>query len=245
MRPLPLLMKFTRDLTTRLEQAGLELVDLFPGDLERFPLNHPDESERGVSRELFKGMLEIARRLKPRVMSLMPGMSFDGDSLSAALNRCIDELRWRIDYAASFGVTLSVEPHEGSILEDLDLLGEFIDRLPDARLTLDYGHFIVRGIAQEAIEPFLPYARHLHARGGRKGLVQARLEENTIDWARFVAAAREAGYGGWIAVEYIHDPRPGGTDCDTLHDVVALKEELEQAISGDCVQTGGHKRGKL
>ena len=223
---------FARELTARLERAGLELVDLFPGDMERLALNDPDESERRASRALYVRMLEIARRLAPRVMSLSPGFSFPGDPVRDAFHRSIEELRWRIEYAGSLGVTLSVEPHQGSVLEDPELLGEFLERLPEASLTLDYGHFIVNDIAQKEIEPFLSHARHLHARGGRKGLVQARLEENTIDWGRFVAAARDAGYEGWIAVEYIHDPRPGGSDCDTLHEIVALKEQLERAITG-------------
>jgi sugar phosphate isomerase/epimerase len=235
--------EFTRELTARLDRAGLELVDLFPSDMEHLAMNDPSEKERGASRELFLKMLEIARRLEPRVMSLSPGLSFKADPLPDALARCIDELRWRIEYAGSRGVTLSVEPHQGSILEDRELLCEFLDRLPEARLTLDYGHFIVNGCPQKDIEAFLPRARHLHARGGRKGFIQARLEDSIIDWARFVAAAKEAGYDGWIAVEYIHDPRPGGTDCDTLHDIAKLKEELERSISGEA--TLGPKVGRF
>jgi sugar phosphate isomerase/epimerase len=224
--------EFAKDLTARLDKVGLELVDLFPGDMERFAPNDPDESERSESRSLYVRVLEVARRLAPRVMSLTPGFSFPGDPVREALDRSIEELRWRIDYAGSVGVSVSFEPHQGSVLEDPELLREFLERLPDAKLTLDYGHFIVNGFSQEEIEPFLSRARHLHARGGRKGLVQARLDENTIDWARFVRVAQEAGYEGWIAVEYIHDPRPGGTDCDTLHDIVALKDQLERAITG-------------
>ena len=53
-------------------------------------------------------------------------------------------------------------------------------------LTLDYSHFVARGIEQAAVHPLLPLAGHLHARQAARGRPQAGGDEGIIDFHAIV-----------------------------------------------------------
>jgi sugar phosphate isomerase/epimerase len=222
-------------LTERVETHGLVLADVFPIgslDLTGLAVNHPDADERDASATLFREMLDFAARAGVDGLTILPGMPFPHEEWTTSFDRACTELAWRVDEARSRGLRLSVEPHHGSIVETPQTTARLVEAVPGLELTLDYGHFTVQGIADEEIEPLLAHARLLHLRPGREGLVQTRMTNNTIDFGRIVERLAELEFDGWLALEFVHDERPGCQDCDVLQEAMALaavvRERLEQ-----------------
>ena len=212
-----------------LQARGLEPADVFlipRADLVGLAVNHPDPGERAASAELFAAFLRFARRAGSTGMTILPGLVFGGESWEAAFARAVDGLARRVELAREHGLRLSVEPHivstrpyAGSIVDTPARVRRLVDAVPGLELTLDYGHFNVQGIADREVEPLLEHARHFHMRGGARGLVQTRFEDNVTDFGRVLDRMAEIGYDGWVEIEYVHDDRPGCSNCDNLQEI--------------------------
>jgi sugar phosphate isomerase/epimerase len=123
-----------------------------------------------------------------------------------------------VETARAHGVTLTVEPHMQAWLESPAMVLEFLQALPGLKLTLDPAHFVCNGYTQDAIERLCPHAAHVHLRQARPGSLQCTLGEGTIHFPALLAALRDAGYSGWLAIEYLNQPY-----MDTRHDDVLLE----------------------
>jgi hypothetical protein len=60
-------------------------------------------------------------------------------------------------------------------------------------------------------------------RGGAPGLVQTRFEDNVTDFGRVLDVMAEQAYDGWVEIEYVHDSRPGCSECDTIQEIRAFR----------------------
>ena len=85
---------------------------------------------------------------------------------------------------------------------------------PELKLTLDYGHFICLGYAQEQVDPLVPYTAHFHLRQAAPKKLQARWDEGTLDFTGIVGKLASANYTGFLSLEYEHmegvdGPGPG------------------------------------
>jgi sugar phosphate isomerase/epimerase len=212
-------------LAERVERHDLVLADVFPiasMDLVGLAVNHPDGAERAASAAFFRAMLDFARRVGVDGLTILPGVPFADEPWEASFERACSELAWRVEEARGTGLRLSVEPHHGSIVEKPDTAARLVDAVPGLELTLDYGHFTEQGIPDAEVEPLLERTRIMHLRPGREGLVQTRLQDSTIDFDRIVDRLAELGFDGWLAVEFVHDERPGCQDCDVIQEARAL-----------------------
>jgi sugar phosphate isomerase/epimerase len=93
----------------------------------------------------------------------------------------------------------------------LDLLGQ----VPGLKLTLDYAHFVCLGWRQDEIDVLAPHAAHVHLRQAKPGFLQTKVGQGTINFEAQCAALRDAGYGGRLSLEFVHQDY-----MDTLHDDV-------------------------
>jgi sugar phosphate isomerase/epimerase len=221
-------------LAERVERHGLVLADVFPiasMDLVGLAVNHPDGAERAASAAFFRETLGFARRVGVDGMTILPGMPFADEPWEASFERACGELAWRVEEARGEGLRLSVEPHHGSIVETPETAARLVDAVPGLELALDYGHFTVQGIPDAAVEPLLERTRIMHLRPGREGLVQSRLQGSTIDFERIVDRLAELGFDGWLAVEFVHDERPGCQDCDVIQEARALIALVEARLA--------------
>lgn len=207
-------------------------VFLIPdGALVGMTVNHPDAFERERSDALFGAFLRYARRVGSTGMTILPGMPFGGEAWGRSFARSVDGLRRRLELAREHGLRLSVEPHiastqpyAGSIADTPQRVQELLHAVPGLELTLDYGHFNVQGIPDRDVEPLLAHARHFHMRGGARGLVQTRFEDNVTDFGRVLDVMAAVGYDGWVEFEYVHDARPGCSHCDNLQEVRKFRD---------------------
>jgi sugar phosphate isomerase/epimerase len=214
-------------LRERLDARGLEVADVFvmPSlDPEELAVNHPDPVQQERAAAFFHDMLAFVAHLGAPGMSMMPGIRFGDEPWEEAIGRAAAGLTWRLEAAALRGVRLSLEPTVSSVVATPERLWALLDLVPGLELTLDYAQFTVQGIPDDQVEPFLARARHFHCRGARPGRLQARYGDNTIDFGRVIERMHAIGYAGYFAMEYIHDERPGCSECDNIQEIILFRD---------------------
>jgi sugar phosphate isomerase/epimerase len=220
-----------RRVTEALSANGLRIADAFgqPGRVfEENAVNHPEASVRQAAAEFFYRLLEFALRCNGSHMSLLPGVHFPTESEGDSLRRSADELAWRVEAAAKVGVTLSVEPHLGSLIPTPQTASRLLDMTPGLTLTLDYGHFIYQGIPDADIEPLMARTSHFHARGACPGKLQSTMGENTIDFDGVLRAMQKVKYQGFVVLEYVWVEWMDLNRVDNLSETVILRDLLRR-----------------
>lgn len=220
-------------LSERVSSFGLELADFFPIaslDLREIALNHPDDTERQEADDFFRDMLSAAKESGTCGMTIVPGMVFE-EPWHDAFDRAVSALQRRVEEASRQDVPLSVECHIGSVLDTPERAHMCVDRVPGLLLTLDYGHFVQQGIAQSEVDELLPFARHVHFRGGAVGMVQTPFDRSEIDFGPIVDQLVDQQFHGWLSVEYIHDERPGCAQYELTEEVLAAKNFLVERLA--------------
>jgi len=225
------LPRAAKRVTEALNANGLRIADSFgqPGKVfEENAVNHPEAQVRQAAAEFFFRLLEFALRCNGSHMSLLPGVHFESESEEDSLKRSVDELAWRVEAAANVGVTLSVEPHLGSIVPTPQAASRLLDLTPGLTLTLDYGHFTYQGIPDSDIEPLMARTSHFHARGACPGKLQSTMGENTIDFDGVVRAMEKVKYPGFVVLEYVWTEWMDLNRVDNLSETVILRDLLRR-----------------
>jgi sugar phosphate isomerase/epimerase len=212
---------------SKLSARGLALADVnfTPGkDFQTRTLNDPDPAVRRQARDGFFRALEFTAAAGGRHITLLPGVAWPGEDRQDSLKRSAEELVWRVEEAAKAGIIVSVEPHLGSIVPSPAETQRLLELTPGLTLTLDYTHFVYQGFSDADCEALLPHARHLHARGGHQGRLQAPMKKNSIDYARVLQAMKEIGYCGYFAIEYVWIDWENCNDVDVLSETVLMRD---------------------
>ncbi|MQA80017.1 MAG: TIM barrel protein [Streptosporangiales bacterium] len=214
------------------ESRGLAVADVFyqAPDFETMSVNHPDPAEVERGRPAYERALRLASLVGSPGVTILPGVSYDGDTWEQAVDRAADELGKRVSLAGESGLRLSVEPHVGSIVDTPERALALLARVPGLTVTLDYGHFSYAGFTDEQIEPLTAHAGHVQCRGATNGALQASMRTSTIDFGRMVAALRSHDYAGYLACEYVWADWLGCNLVDNLTETVALRDVLREAV---------------
>ncbi len=77
----------------------------------------------------------------------------------------------------------------------------------------------------------LPFASHLHARGGAPGKLQTGVKDNSIDFAGMMAELSKLRYAGKIALEYVWVDWEGCNATDNVSETILLRERLRTAAT--------------
>ena len=112
-----------------------------------------------------------------------------------------------VDYAASKGVIIAMEPHIGAIIDTpekvLELL-EIIDS-PYLKVNFDISHFEIVGMStEETVSALAPISVHTHVKDQRG--ISPNFEflipgEGEFDYVAYLKAMQEQGYDGFITAE--------------------------------------------
>jgi sugar phosphate isomerase/epimerase len=162
-------------------------------------------------------------------VTTLPGVYFDNETVLDQWKRCCEELAWRVEQARRMNITFSVEAHLGSIVPHPSKVSKLLSCVPGLSLTLDYTHFVRRGLADGAVEPLIRHATHFHARGARRGRLQASFKQNTIDYLRILRSMRKVGYAGYIGVEYVWDDWEHCNEVDNLSETIQMRDFLRSS----------------
>jgi sugar phosphate isomerase/epimerase len=228
------MMTATTDFVARVRQelavAELKVADVFlqigvdPGQSST---NDPKHSIRIHNREVFLRALDLCIALGCGHMTGLPGVDHGRGDLD--LEVAAEETAWRLDQARQGAVVYSIEPHIGSICPDIAAVNRLLSKVRSLTLTLDYGHFISLGEDSSAVHALLPFASHIHARGGSRGCLQTSVVENEIDFAGMLSGLENEHYPGKIALEYVWVDWQGCNRCDNVSETVLLRQLLQRA----------------
>jgi sugar phosphate isomerase/epimerase len=221
-------------LKRRLNEHGLKAADIFlqlDGNFAEFAINRPEANRRIVARDKFLRTLDYACAAGAEHVTILPGVTFEGEPPADSLSRSAEELAWRVRQAKAVNLQLAVEPHVGSLIDTPERSMDLSERVPGLGFTLDYAHFTRAGISDADIEPLAKQATHVHARAARHGRLQASWKKNTIDFPRMLAVLNGNKFGGWIALEYVWIDWEHCNEVDVVSETILLRDQLIRAAA--------------
>ena len=225
---------YTEKVRQDLDAAGVHASDVFLQigiDPAEFAANDPDPSVRSANREVFLVSLEFCAALGCKHITGLPGVFHHGVAPEQDLGHAAEVAAWRHTECAKAGVEYAVEPHVGSLCASVEGTMAFLTRTPGLTLTLDYGHFIMAGEKSPRVDSLLPWASHVHVRGGALDRLQTSVEENAIDFAGMLEGLKHHGYRGFLALEYVWIDWNQCNRTDNVSETVRLRRLLESSYA--------------
>jgi sugar phosphate isomerase/epimerase len=80
------------------------------------------------------------------------------------------------------------------------------------------------GFPQGEIDVLAPHAAHVHLRQARPGALQAKWGEGTLDFGAIIETLREAGYDGFLSIEYVHQAYMNTLSDDVLTETIRMRD---------------------
>jgi hydroxypyruvate isomerase len=227
-----LLDYFWKDKAAEIPQVKRQLKDLGL-DLATYSIGNdffqPDAEERAKQLAALKEGVDVANQLEVGCLRVFSGSAKPGYQLEDGLNWILEGLAEGAAYAEAHGVVLALENH-GLMAGRSDQVRHIIETVnsPALRANLDTGNFLLVGqnptdaarelkdlVALVHLKDFRPAGPEdtTHVYTGLDGskFTGAVVGEGQVDLPTIVGILREAGYTGWLSLEY-----EGGQDPITI-----------------------------
>jgi sugar phosphate isomerase/epimerase len=221
--------RYGADIRMALPLAVANYYHLFGADVVARNLAGLPDAQNLVD---LKATLRFAKAVGAATVFILPGMINPGQSRTMAIAASAEALKPMVEAGQKAGVQVTIEPHVHGILESVAATLDMLDRVPGLKLTLDPAHFICLGFRQDEIETLAPYAAHVHLRQAKQGHLQTKLETGTINFPAFFGALRDAGYDGWLAIEYVHQTYMNTMFDDVLSETVKMRDCFRNWAAG-------------
>jgi sugar phosphate isomerase/epimerase len=192
--------------------------------------NDPNPQVRMANRVIFLRALEFCVALECKHLTGLPGIFHAATSRDIDIELATEETQWRITECSNAGVQYAIEPHVGSICGDVKSARGFLHNVQGLTLTLDYGHFVMNGESSASVHELLPYASHVHVRGGAPNRLQTPATENAIDFSGMLAGLERLGFDGFLALEYVWVDWNGCNRTDSVSESLLLRRTFESLI---------------
>ncbi|RLF17289.1 MAG: sugar phosphate isomerase/epimerase [Thermoprotei archaeon] len=159
---------------------------------------HPDPQKRKEEIKRVRKWLEIAEFLGAPALRIFAGHVPEGYSEEDAFQWVVTSLKEAVKYAENMGIVLAMENH-GGITSTADNVIRIIEEVGSEwlRALLDTGNY--RENVYENIAKTAPYAIHVHAKFYE---VTEDGREKNLDYNRIVSILRDAGFKGYLSIEY-------------------------------------------
>lgn len=206
---------YLRELVSAADRADVKLLNIAVD--EKGDLSSPDRAQVELGLASYSVWIPIAAQMGIQVIRANSGgdkvadLPLNDPAREAAEKTCIESFKRLCDTGRKYGVTVLIENHWGlsSEPESVVRVVEGVRQAhgADAIGTLaDWGNWPDRLDRYEALRRILPYARAVHAKVNN---IDAELNHPRFDLARCVELTREAGYDGYLGIEYEgKDPPP-------------------------------------
>ena len=222
-------------LRQKVQSRGLQVADVYlqlDPDFAACAVNHPEAARRDKARDWFRRTLDYAAACHSPHVTALPGVLFDEEAAADSLQRCYEELAWRVEQSEAAGIVFGVEAHVGSIVPTPDQALQLLAAVARLTLTLDYTHFTRDGVRDTEIEPLVARASHFHARGACEGRLQCSLKDNSIDYGRVVELMESTGYSGYVGIEYVWIDWEHCNQNDNLSETILFRDFFRARFSG-------------
>ena len=165
----------------------------------------PEGPARDAQLAMTRDWIDRAAMLGAPVIRIFAGSVPKGDSEEAAVERCIAGINQSVDYAATKGVVLALENHGGitSTAEQLLSIVRRVKPSPWFGVNFDSGNFYSADPYAE-FEKIAPYAMNAQI----KVEVSPNGKKQPADLSRVIGILRNAGYRGYVVLEYEAEPDP-------------------------------------
>ncbi|QDU37979.1 Xylose isomerase-like TIM barrel [Maioricimonas rarisocia] len=166
----------------------------------------PEGPDREFQLEMTRKWIDYAALMGAPVIRIFAGKVPKGETEEVALDRCVEGINQSLDYAATKGVVLALENHGGitATPEQLLRIVERVNNSPWFGINFDSGNFRTDDPYGD-LEKIAPYAVNAQV----KVAITAGGEKQEADLPRIVGILQDAGYRGYLVLEYEEkeDPR--------------------------------------
>jgi sugar phosphate isomerase/epimerase len=144
-------------------------------------------------------------KLGAPAIRIFAGQVVPGETLSTTLRRCAENCKKACAHAANQGVWLALENHGGVTAKAEGLL-EIVRQVdsPFFGVNFDSGNFRDSSDPYAELAQIAPYAVNAQI----KVEIQVNGQNQESDLPRVVDILRDAGYSGWVALEYEASEEP-------------------------------------
>ena len=196
------------EVNSLLSETGMTVCSINAG-LSR-QLSDPDPQALETVKKEFAAVLKFALKINARNITLQPGKLPASGAIEDSIRTLAAALKEISSISKGSGVTVSLEGHQGSILEKPQNSLQIMEGVwPQIGLTYDPSHYVMQQIRLEETEPLLKYTMHVHVRNAAVKKMQASMQDGSVDFAWMVKALKVIDYKGALAVEYFN-----GFDAD-------------------------------
>lgn len=187
---------YLRHLRKRADELGVRLL-LIMCDLEG-DLAHIEGEKRVQAARNHRKWIDAAQVLGCHAIRC--NIRGDESDPTAMRERAADGLRHLLDYAEEAGIDVVLENH-GGLSSDAAWLASLIELVGSPHLGSlpDFGNFPPEADRYASVATLMPFAKAVSAKCYDFG---AGGDETTIDFARMLSIVREAGYTGYVGIEY-------------------------------------------
>ncbi len=186
---------YLKQLRQRADDAGVRIL-LIMCDAEG-SMAGPERDKRILAAKNHHKWIDVAAVLGCHAIRCNTGAQ-EGDA--DALDRCAESFAALVEYADTAGIDVLIENHWG-LSSDPSWLVPLIERVNHPRLgTLpDFGNFPENIDRYDAARRMMPYAKAVSAKCYD---FDAAGNETKIDFGRMMRIVSDAGYGGYVGIEY-------------------------------------------
>ena len=225
--------KFADDLKRLLDKYELDAVDFFPQFGTTFyerSLNDPNPAVRQQNFDAMRGIAQFCKLAGIPGLTVLPGVDYPDRPLDQNIALAGEGLKRYTEICGEAGVMVRFEPHMESVAPTPERALALIQIAPDARVTLDYSHYVLQSIPLERIHKLIPYTGHVHVRPTRPGRLQTKFAESTVDFVDVAKRLQAAGYQHCMSIEYVYITWYDSNQLDVLTETVIAKEALEPYV---------------
>jgi sugar phosphate isomerase/epimerase len=165
-----------------------------------------DDAKRRADIEHVKQWVEHAARLGAKTVRIFSGSTQKGETEETARRRCVAAIQEACDHAARYGVYLALENH-GGITATADQLLALVKAVKHDwfGVNLDTGNFRTSDPYAD-LARIAPYAVNVQV---KTEIQTAGKKKEEADLKKLIGILRDAGYRGYVALEYeaAEDPK--------------------------------------
>jgi len=206
--------KYLVEMKKRADDLGVKSVLIMCDD--EGSLGDPDASRRAQAVQNHRKWVHAAKYLGCHSIRVN---AYSKGSYDEQLKLAADGLRQLGEYAAGYKLNVIVENHGGLSSDGRWLTGVIKEvNLPNCGTLPDFGNFPPEIDPYEAVEMLMPYAKSVSAKSydfDEKG------GETKIDYRRMMKIVLDAGYQGFVGIEY------EGDRLSETEGIIATKKLLE------------------
>ena len=230
------IFKLDRSEVQRVKDLGLKTPNIHwtfaPGSL--LPaINDPDPRVRQDNKEQIKRLADFCQAAGIASILVLPGVILPGQSLAEGHQLSVEALHDYVEIAQAAGLVMGFEAHVGSSFESPESAAWLAAQAPGAGIVLDYAHFVCQGYTQDQVDRLAGQTCHVHLRQAKPGLMQTKLEDGVINFPRLFDTLREAGYDGYLCVEYVHQAYIGADNVDIVTESIKMRNLIRKHVRLD------------